>query len=84
MKTVSLSEAKTKFSAIVDMVGTNDEEVIVTKNGRPAAVIISPDEYESIKETTRIRTDKGLMMEIRQGLKALKAKRGSIYTLEEL
>jgi antitoxin YefM len=84
MKTISLSEAKTKFSAIIDMVGANDEEVIVTKNGRPAAVIISPGEYESIKETTRIRTDTELMMEIRQGLKALKAKRGSIYTLEEL
>jgi antitoxin YefM len=84
MKTVSLTEAKMKFSAIVDMVGASDEEVVVTKNGRPAAVIMSADEYESIKETNRIRTDAELMAEIRQGLAALKAKRGIVYNLEEL
>jgi len=84
MKTLSLSEAKMKFSAIVDEVNTSDEEIIVTKNGRPAAVIISPDEYESIRETSRIISDADLMAEIRQGLNALKAKRTKVYTLEEL
>jgi len=84
MKTLSLSEAKMKFSAIVDIVNTSNEEVIVTKNGRPAAIIISPDEYESIKETSRIISDTDLMAEIRQGLNALKAKRAKVYTLEEL
>jgi len=84
MKTLSLSEAKMKFSALVDAVSTSDEEVIVTKNGRPAAVIISHDEYESIKETSRIISDADLMAEIRQGLKALKAKRAKVYSLEEL
>ncbi|MBU1055408.1 MAG: type II toxin-antitoxin system Phd/YefM family antitoxin [Proteobacteria bacterium] len=84
MKIMSLSEAKMKFSALVDIVNTNDEEIIVTKNGRPAAVIISSDEYESIKETSRIISDADLMSEIRQGLKDLKAKRAKVYTLEEL
>jgi len=84
MKTLSLSEAKMKFSALVDIVNATDEEVIVTKNGRPAAVIISPDEYESIKETSRIISDADLMAEIKQGLKALKAKQAKVYTLEEL
>ncbi|MBU2622771.1 MAG: type II toxin-antitoxin system Phd/YefM family antitoxin, partial [Proteobacteria bacterium] len=70
--------------ALVDIVNTSNEEVIVTKNGRPAAVIISPDEYESIKETSRIISDADLMAEIRQGLNALKAKRAKVYTLEEL
>ena len=84
MKTLSLSEAKMKFSALVDMVNASDEEIIVTKNGRPAAVIISPDEYESIKETAGIVSDADLMAEIRLGMKALKAKRSKVYTLEEL
>lgn len=84
MKTLSLSEAKMKFSALVDAVNTSDEEVIVTKNGRPAAVIISPDEYASIKETSRITSDEDLMAEIRQGLNSLKVKRTKVYTLEEL
>jgi prevent-host-death family protein len=84
MKTLSLSEAKMKFSSLVDAVNNSDDEIIVTKNGRPAAVIISPDEYESIKETSRIASDEDLMAEIRRGLKSLKAKQAKVYTLEEL
>jgi prevent-host-death family protein len=84
MKTLSLSEAKMKFSSIVDMVSSTDEEIVITKNGRPAAIIISPDEYESIKETANIRSDAALMKEIRQGLKSLKAKRARVFTLDEL
>ncbi|MFC1818741.1 type II toxin-antitoxin system Phd/YefM family antitoxin [Thermodesulfobacteriota bacterium] len=47
MKTLSLSEAKMKLSALVESVKNTDEEVIITKNGTPAAVLISSDEYES-------------------------------------
>jgi len=61
MKTLSLSEAKMKFSSIVDMVSSMDEEVVITKNGRPAAITISPDKYESVKETANIRSDAALM-----------------------
>ena len=84
MKILSLSEAKMKFSSIVDMVSSTDEEIVITKNGRPAAIIISPDEYESIKETANIRSDAALMKEISQGLKSLKAKRAQVFTLDEL
>ena len=84
MKILSLSEAKMKFSSIVDMVSSTDEEIFITKNGRPAAIIISPDEYESIKETANIRSDAALMKEISQGLKSLKAKRAKVFTLDEL
>jgi antitoxin YefM len=84
MKTLSLSEAKMKFSSIVDMVSSTDEEIVITKNGRPAAIIISPDEYESIKETANIRSDAALMKEISRGLNSLKTKRAKIFTLDEL
>jgi antitoxin YefM len=84
MKILSLSEAKMKFSSIVDMVSSTDEEIVITKNGRPAAIIISPDEYESIKETANVRSDAALMEEIRQGLNSLKAKRAQVFTLDEL
>jgi len=51
MRTLSLSEAKMKLSELIDRVHSTDEEVVITKNGRPAAVLISPDEFESWKET---------------------------------
>ena len=84
MKTLSVSEAKIKLSALVEAVRNCDEEVIITKNGRPAAVLVSADEYESWQETHAVRTDAGLMREIKAGLRALKARKARLYTLDEL
>jgi len=84
MKTLSLSEAKMKLSALIESIGITDEEVIITKNGRPAAVLVSPDEFESWRETLVVRSDSELMEEINSGLDALKRKKASLYTLDEL
>jgi prevent-host-death family protein len=84
MKALSVSEAKMKLSGLIDTVNATDEEVVITKNGRPAAVLVSPDELESLKETVAVRSDSALMKEIKRGLKALKMKRAKLYTLEEL
>jgi antitoxin YefM len=84
MKTLSLSEAKAKLSSLVDEVSQRDEEVVITRNGRPAAVLVSADEYESWQETLAVRADAGLMRDIKQGLVALKARKANLYTLQEL
>ena len=83
METLSLSEAKMKLSELVEKVHSLDEEIMITKNGRPAAVLVSPHEYEGWKETIEIKSDPYLVEEIKQGLSALK-KRSKLYTLEEL
>ncbi|HBO84699.1 MAG: prevent-host-death protein [Deltaproteobacteria bacterium GWC2_42_11] len=84
MKTLSLSEAKMKLSGLVEMIRATDEEVVITKNGSPAAVLVSTDEFESWKETIAVRSDKALMDEIKRGLKALEGRKAHLYTLEEL
>jgi len=84
MKTLSVSEAKMKLSGLVDSVYTTDEEVIITKNGSPVAVLISPDEFEGWKETVAIRSDAGFMAEVKKGLDKLKKGKAKLYTLEEL
>ena len=84
MKTLSLSEAKMKLSALVDNVRATDEQVVITKNGTPAAVLVSPDEFESWRETMEIRFDHESMDEIRAGLADLEAGRASLYTLSQL
>jgi prevent-host-death family protein len=83
MITLSLSEAKIRLSELIERVFSTDEEIVITKNGRPSAVLISPDEYESWKETVLIKSDQELMSEIKKGLTALK-KKSKLYTLEEL
>jgi antitoxin YefM len=84
VKTLPLSEAKMKLSALVDYVKSTDEEVLITKNGRPAAVLVSQEELESLKETVAVRSDVELMADIRRGVAELKAKKAKLYTLEEL
>ncbi len=73
-----------KLSALIESVQNTDEEVIITKNGSPAAVLISSDEYESWQETLAIRSDKELAAEIKSGLASFKKKKLNLYTLEEL
>ncbi|MFH1019121.1 MAG: type II toxin-antitoxin system Phd/YefM family antitoxin [Pseudomonadota bacterium] len=84
MKTLSLSEAKMKLSALIDGLQIGSEEVIITKNGKPAAVLVSPEEFEGWRETIAVKNNAELMAEIKQGVASLKKKKANLYTLEEL
>jgi antitoxin YefM len=83
MEILSLSEAKMKLSELIEKIQSTDQEVIITKNGRPAAVLVSPDEFEGWRETIAIKADADLMSEIKKGIAVLKTK-SKVYTLEEL
>jgi prevent-host-death family protein len=83
MKVLPLSEVKMKLSQLVEEVSSLDEEITITRNGKPVAIIVSPDEFDSWKETLAIRADVEFMAEIRRGLEDIKKKR-KVYTLEEL
>jgi len=84
MKALSVSEAKMKLSSLIETINVTDEEIMITKNGRPAAVLVSAEEFESLKETIAVRSDLSFMKEIKNGLRALKMKKAKLYTLEEL
>ncbi|WP_436886694.1 type II toxin-antitoxin system Phd/YefM family antitoxin [Nocardiopsis dassonvillei] len=51
MSTLPLAEAGNSLSKIVDEVGRTHGAVTITRNGRPSAVVISVDDYESMMET---------------------------------
>ena len=84
MKTLPLSEAKSQLSGLVEQVRALEEQVVITRNGRPAAVLVSAEEFERWKETIDVRGDAALMKEIRAGLRALRSRKARLYTLEEL
>ena len=84
MKTLSLSEAKIKLSGLVEKASATNTGVIITKHGRPAAVLVRYDEFEGWKETIAIRSDSEIMAEIKKGIKALRNKKAKLYTLEKL
>ena len=84
MKTLSLSDVKARLSGLVDEVERRDEEIVITRNGQPAAVLVSPDEYDSWKETLAVRSDKALMREIKAGLAAIKSGKARRHSIEKL
>ena len=63
-KTLSLSEVKTRLPELVAGVEEREEEVVVTKNGRPAAILINVQEYARLKETLDVLSDPELMQQI--------------------
>ena len=84
MKTLSLSEVRMKLSALVDEVRDRDEEIVITRNGAPVAVLVSSAEFESWRETTAMLLDPASLAEIRKGLTSLDQGGAALYTLEEL
>lgn len=66
MTTAALTEVRDNLSEIIDSVASTGEEWVVTKHGRPVAVILSFDEYESLIETVNILSDESAMDAIRE------------------
>ncbi len=57
MSTDSLRNVKDRFSEFVDRVAREHERIVVTRNGRPAAVLISPEDLASLEETLELLGD---------------------------
>ena len=51
MKTMTYSESRAKYAETLNAVADDREEVIITRAGHEPVVIVSLDEYESLKET---------------------------------
>ena len=82
-KTLSLSEVKTRLPELVTGVDEREEEVVVTKNGRPAAILVNIQEYERLKGTLDVLSDPILLKQIRQSQTFYRAGRKGL-TFEEV
>lgn len=67
IKTLPISEARQNLPSLVDRAKRVMDQYIITVSGKPAAILMSNDEYESMQETMEILADPGLMKAIRQG-----------------
>ncbi len=61
MATAPLTEVRDRLSEIIDEVSTQGTEWTITRHGRPVAVVIAADEYESLIETLNILSDADTM-----------------------
>ncbi len=65
-ETIPFTEAKAHLSDLVDRTVPEHERFILTRNGRPAAVLLSPEDLESLEETIDILQDRPLLDSIRR------------------
>lgn len=82
MTTTSLADVKALLSAFVDSVENTHEWVVITRKGRPAAVLISTQDLKSLEETIAILSDPQTMMEIAQAQEAIS--QGGFVTADQL
>lgn len=80
--TLPLAEIKKRLSEVVDGVEHRHDRVVLTRNGRPAAVIMSPDDLEALEETLDLLSDPKAMREIRRAERAIEA--GEVLSGDEL
>lgn len=81
-KIVPFTEARANLTELLDVLEDKQEHVLITRNGRPSAVMLSADEYESLEETLDILQDKELMEALRKSEDDVRA--GRLVPLENL
>lgn len=67
MTTISLTEAKTRLNELVEDTVTTHERVTITRHGRPAAVLISVEDLESMEATLFWQAQPGIHDDIDAG-----------------
>ncbi|MFY4727615.1 type II toxin-antitoxin system Phd/YefM family antitoxin [Nitrospira sp. BLG_2] len=81
-KTMSLKEARSRFSSLIDKADRLSERFIVTKNGTPKAVVMGAEEYESWVETLELLSNPKTVKALQQGLKDAKA--GRVHSFKDV
>jgi antitoxin YefM len=77
-----LAEIKARLSEIVDRIENHHERITLTRNGRPAAVLISPADLEALEDTLELLSDSTARAEIEKARKEIAGGEG--ITAKEL
>ena len=73
-KALPLSAVKAHLPSLVAGIEAREEEVVVTRNGRPAAVLLNYDEYARLQATLDVLSDPGMLRQIRKSSRDLRSR----------
>lgn len=82
MSTLTVTQAKARLTELVKRADKTYESIVITRNGRPKAVLMSYDELEGLLETLEIMKDRALVRDIVKGLKDAEA--GRVVPFEKI
>jgi antitoxin YefM len=80
---MSLAEVKNRLSEVVDAVEREHGRLVITKHGRPAAVVVSVDDLDGLEETLDVMCNTGLFDDIRQALIERQHGKPTVLTKDE-
>ena len=81
-KYLSIRELRPRLPSVVRDAAATSARYVVTRRGKPEAVILSLDDYESLMETLDILADPRAMAAIRRGMEDIR--KGRTRSLEEI
>lgn len=79
---VPFTEARARLTELLDDVEARHEHVVITRKGRPAAVVVSPEEWEALEETLDVLQDEQTLADLRGSEGDVKA--GRLFSLDEV
>lgn len=81
-KSVTLKALRPKLPRIMDEMDSKMDRFIITKRGKPVAMMMSIEDYESILEAFDVFSNRHLVKKIRAAEKDVK--KGKVKMLEEI
>ncbi len=82
MTTLSLSQIKARLSELVDQVEREHDRIVLTRNGVPAAVLMSPADLQALEDTLDLLSDPAARPEIEAARREVEA--GESFTADDL
>ncbi len=79
---MTISDARATLPDLVNKVSKNMDRVTITVNGKPKAVVLSPEELESLEETAEVLAIPNILEDLAKSRK--EAKKGKLIPLEEV
>ena len=83
MKTMSYTESRARYAEVLDGVVNDREEVVITRAGHEPVVIVSLEDYESLKETAYLMRSPANARRLLDAMERLELGRGQVHDVVE-
>ena len=80
---MALKDVRDQLSTVVDKVEREHGRVVITKHGRPAAIVLSIDDLESLEETVDVLSSPALIKQILKSLEELQTSPATVLSKDD-
>ena len=81
MKTMSYTESRARYAEVLNRVVDDREEVVITRAGREPVVMVSLEDYQSLRETAYLMKSPANARRLLDSMERLEAGKGEVHDL---